>query len=48
MTWGGASGTYFFIDPQEELIGILLTQEPGSRVHDRTLFQQLVYAAIAD
>ena len=46
--WGGASGTYFFIDPQEELIGILLTQEPGSRVHDRTLFQQLVYGAIAD
>jgi len=48
VTWGGASGTYFFIDPQEELIAILMTQEPGSRVHDRKMFQQLVYAAIAD
>jgi CubicO group peptidase (beta-lactamase class C family) len=48
VTWGGASGTYFFIDPQEELIGIVMTQEPGSRVHDRKVFQQLVYASIAD
>jgi CubicO group peptidase (beta-lactamase class C family) len=48
VSWGGASGTYFFIDPQEELIAILMTQEPGSRVYDRKLFQQLVYASIAD
>ena len=48
VTWGGAAGTYFWIDPQEELIGILMTQAPGARVHYRKLFRQLVYAAIAD
>jgi CubicO group peptidase (beta-lactamase class C family) len=48
VTWGGASGTYFWIDPQEQLIGILMTQAPGARVHYRKLFRQLVYAAIAD
>jgi len=48
VTWGGAGGTYFWIDPQEELIGILLTQAPGARVYYRKLFRQLVYAAITD
>ena len=48
VTWGGVSGTYFLIDPQEELIAILMTQEPGARVQYRKLFRQLVYAAIAD
>jgi CubicO group peptidase (beta-lactamase class C family) len=47
-TWGGAAGTYFWIDPQEELIGILMTQAPGARVHYRKLFRQLVYAALVD
>ncbi len=48
FTWAGASGTYFWIDPQEELIGILMTQAGGARVYYRKLFRQLVYAAIAD
>jgi len=48
VTWGGAAGTYFWIDPQEELVGILMTQASGARVYYRKLFRQLVYAAIAD
>jgi CubicO group peptidase (beta-lactamase class C family) len=48
VTWGGAAGTYFWIDPQEELVGILMTQAPGSRIYYRKLFRQLVYASIAD
>ena len=48
VTWGGAGGTYFFIDPQEELIGILTTTAAGARIQYRKLFQQLVYAAISD
>ena len=48
VTWGGAGGTYFFIDPQEELIGILMTTAAGARIQYRKLFQQLVYAAISD
>jgi len=48
VTWAGAGGTYFFIDPQEELIGILMTTAEGARIQYRKLFQQLVYAAISD
>jgi CubicO group peptidase (beta-lactamase class C family) len=48
-TWGGFAGTYFWIDPKEQLIGILMTQAPGpTRVEQRKLFRQLVYQAIAD
>jgi CubicO group peptidase (beta-lactamase class C family) len=48
VTWGGAAGTYFWIDPQEELIGILMTQASGARIQYRKLFRQLVYASITD
>ena len=48
-TWGGYAGTYFWIDPKEELFGILMTQQPGSiRVHYRRIFRQLVYQALID
>jgi CubicO group peptidase (beta-lactamase class C family) len=48
-TWGGSSGPYFWIDPQEALIGIMMTQAPGpGLVQYRKLFRQLVYQAIVD
>jgi CubicO group peptidase (beta-lactamase class C family) len=48
-TWGGFAGTYFWIDPKEELFGILMMQHPGpGRVQYRKLFRQLVYQAIVD
>jgi CubicO group peptidase (beta-lactamase class C family) len=48
--WAGAAGTGFYVDPQEELICILMTQAmPGTpRRYDRYLFKQLVYQAISD
>ena len=47
--WGGFGGTYFWIDPKEELAGILMTQAPGPlRVYYRRFFKQLVYQAIVD
>ncbi len=47
--WAGFAGTYFWVDPKEELIGILMTQAPGpSRVYYRKLFKQLVYSAVVD
>ncbi len=46
--WGGLAGTSFFIDPQEGLHAQLLIQQPGRRDHYRSLFRELVYAAIAD
>ena len=48
VTWGGDSGTYFWIDPQEELIAIVMTHVSAARVQYRKLFRQLVYATIAD
>jgi CubicO group peptidase (beta-lactamase class C family) len=48
-TWGGSFGTYFWIDPQEALIGILMTQAPGPGLsQSRTRFRQLVYQAMVD
>ncbi|MGK2740295.1 serine hydrolase domain-containing protein [Tepidicaulis sp. LMO-SS28] len=48
-SWGGLASTYFWIDPQEELIGIFMTQLMPSRSYPlRPQFQQLVYAAITE
>jgi len=47
--WGGNSSTYFFIDPQERLAGIFLTQlSPSSSYPLRAQFRGLVYQAIVD
>ena len=47
--WGGASSTYFFIDPKEDLIGIFLTQLiPSDSYPLRAQFRGLVYGAIVD
>jgi CubicO group peptidase (beta-lactamase class C family) len=44
--WGGVTGTYFWIDPAEDLIAVLLLQAPDRRLYYRYLSRQLVYAAI--
>jgi CubicO group peptidase (beta-lactamase class C family) len=47
--WGGAGGTFFWVDPKEELAVVLMSQAPfASRVVHRRLVKQLVYAAIID
>jgi CubicO group peptidase (beta-lactamase class C family) len=47
--WAGTGGTYFWVDPKEELIGVYMTQRPGpSRNYYRRLIKQLVYQAIID
>ena len=46
FTWSGLAGTYFWIDPQENLLAILLMQAPEQRTHYRQLFRNLVYAAL--
>ncbi|KAB7741662.1 serine hydrolase [Parvibaculum sedimenti] len=48
-SWGGAASTYFWIDPEEEIVAILMTQlMPSSTYPLRPQMQQLVYAAIED
>jgi CubicO group peptidase (beta-lactamase class C family) len=47
FSWGGLASTFFWIDPEEELIAIQATQlMPSSTYPMRLQFQQLVYAAI--
>ena len=41
--WGGAQGTWFWIDPREKLIAIFMSQRPGDvRVHYRRMVKNLV------
>jgi CubicO group peptidase (beta-lactamase class C family) len=44
--WGGATGTYFWIDPQEQMVVVLMLQAPDMRLAYRYLTRRLVYAAL--
>jgi CubicO group peptidase (beta-lactamase class C family) len=44
--WSGMGGTFFWIDPKEDLFAVFMSQGPGQRVHTRTLMRNLVYAAL--
>jgi len=44
--WGGAYGTFFWIDPKENLYVILMMQSPEARLPYRYLLRQMVYQAI--
>jgi CubicO group peptidase (beta-lactamase class C family) len=47
-SWTGVTGTYFWIDPQQQLIAILLMQAPLERLHYRYLMRTLVYQSTAE
>jgi len=46
--WSGVYGTYFWVDPQEQLVGVLMLCAPELRRHYRALMRQLVYQALED
>ncbi len=47
--WGGANGTIFWVDPQEDLIGILMIQmSPYNHLNIRPLFSVAVTQAVTD
>ena len=47
--WAGYAGTYFWVDPEQQLVGVLMTQAPGpSRAYYRRHIKQLVYQAIVE
>ena len=46
--WSGVHGTYFWIDPQEQLIGVLMLCAPDLRRHYRALMRQLTYQSLDD
>ena len=49
FNWGGAASTFFWVDPQEELICILMTQlMPSGYYPIRVQMQSMVYSAFID
>jgi CubicO group peptidase (beta-lactamase class C family) len=47
--WAGAAGTYYWIDPAEDFIGIYMTQfQPGSFFQSAVDFKTAAYQAIVD
>ena len=44
--WSGMGGTFFWVDPKEDLFAVFMSQGPGQRVHTRALMRNLVYAAL--
>lgn len=48
-TWAGAYGTYFTIDPKEQLVLVFMAQAPGAiRQYHRELVRALVWQSIVD
>ena len=46
--WGGAASTVFWIDPKEELVGLLMTQLLSNPHPTESQFKTLVYQAVID
>jgi CubicO group peptidase (beta-lactamase class C family) len=44
--WAGSNGTYFWIDPKEELVAVLMMNAPAPRVYYRAVMRDYVYQAI--
>jgi CubicO group peptidase (beta-lactamase class C family) len=44
--WSGMAGTFFWIDPKEDMFAVFMMQGPGQREYIRTLLRNLVYAAV--
>ena len=47
FAWGGVGGTFFWVDPKEQLIGVMMAQTPGAiRQSYRRMIKTLVYQAL--
>lgn len=46
--WGGAGGTYFWVDPKEEMLVVFMMQSPKHRVYYRSVLRDMIYAAIVE
>jgi CubicO group peptidase (beta-lactamase class C family) len=44
--WGGAGGTYFWVDPKADLFVVLMMQSPKERVYYRGLLHNMITAAV--
>lgn len=46
--WGGAAGTYFWVDPKEKMFVVFAMQSPSKRAQYRIMLRNMVYAAIVE
>jgi CubicO group peptidase (beta-lactamase class C family) len=47
--WAGYGGTYFWVDPKSELVGVFMSAAPSiQRAAHRRLVQTLVYSALME
>jgi CubicO group peptidase (beta-lactamase class C family) len=46
--WAGLFGTYFWVDPEEDLVAVLMTQSKSQRNYYRSYMRDMVYQAIID
>jgi CubicO group peptidase (beta-lactamase class C family) len=44
--WGGAGGTYFWVDPKENMFVVFAMQSPRNRASFRVVIRDMVYGAI--
>lgn len=44
--WGGAGGTYFWVDPKTQLFVVFMMQSPKQRTVYRSVLRNMVYAAV--
>jgi len=46
--WEGAAGTYFWVDPKNQLIGVVMTQFLGTYLPMREDMRSAVYAMLVE
>lgn len=46
LNWGGAGGTYFWVDPKEDMFVVFAMQSPKQRLYYRPLLKNMVYGAV--
>jgi CubicO group peptidase (beta-lactamase class C family) len=46
FNWGGAGGTFFWIDPKEDMFVVYMMQSPKQRVYYRPILKNMVYGAL--
>jgi CubicO group peptidase (beta-lactamase class C family) len=44
--WGGVGGTYFWVDPREDMFVVFMMQSPAQRTHYYALIRDMIYAAL--
>src|SRR5258707_6218317 len=46
--WGGTGGTYFWVEPNADMLVVFMMQSPKNRVHYRHVARDPVYAVVLE